>query len=483
MPDTFLGRITVYTVQGCPHCRKAKKTLKSLALPYTDVRLDLFPDIRREVVKKSGMNTVPQIYFNKILIGGNEDLNKLLQDKERLDKLLFSLKTNSFSLDWPIVPEKSDIAIITSFDDLPCETDEYVYLLRDLKQNSFVGTQRVGLKFYKQAFSGKDFFKWAAGCKGLDDVAALKLGQNLLERQLIFSLSDSKLFLPTSEIYQLISEDKSEALNSGTLSNCQPKEATELGEHLRRVILQLYETFLKEDGKSVDYSGIKKSEAFQSYTRLTKELVRVNIEKVSREEKLAFFINIYNALVIHSVIIRGSPNNLWTRYKFFNDSKYIIGGCVYSLQDIENGILRANRRGVGQISKPFGKNDPRLKVALDRHEPLIHFALVCGAKSCPPIKAYTSKNIYEELYLATSAFLESDSGCQVDLAKQTLKLSSIFKWYQGDFCHHETQLVDFVLNYMQPGSSKVKDMKKIVESKNYHIDFLPYDWTSNSSHI
>ena len=43
----------------------------------------------------------------------------------------------------------------------------------------------------------------------------------------------------------------------------------------------------------------------------------------------------------------------------------------------------------GQFSLPLKKTDPRLKVALETPEPLIHFALVCGAKSCPPIKTYS----------------------------------------------------------------------------------------------
>lgn len=43
--------------------------------------------------------------------------------------------------------------------------------------------------------------------------------------------------------------------------------------------------------------------------------------------------------------------------------------------------------------KPFGSSDPRLKVALETPEPLIHFALVCGAKSCPPIKTYSAEVI------------------------------------------------------------------------------------------
>ena len=130
---------------------------------------------------------------------------------------------------------------------------------------------------------------------------------------------------------------------------------------------------------------------FASYVKATAQLQRVDVNSLSREEKIAFFINIYNALVIHANVARGPPTNIWQRYKFFNYTSYIIGGYLYCLQDIENGVLRANRRGIAQFRRPFGSKDPRRKIALNRHEPRIHFALVCGAKSCPPIKTYSAQ--------------------------------------------------------------------------------------------
>ena len=76
--------------------------------------------------------------------------------------------------------------------------------------------------------------------------------------------------------------------------------------------------------------------------------------------------------------------------QFFNTVNYIIGGHSFGLNQIENGILRSNRKAIGAVTKPFSKSDPRLRVALPAPEPKIHFALVCGAKSCPPIKTYTA---------------------------------------------------------------------------------------------
>ena len=64
---------------------------------------------------------------------------------------------------------------------------------------------------------------------------------------------------------------------------------------------------------------------------------------------------------------------------------------MYSLNDMENGVLRANRKPVAALRRPFSQNDPRLEVALSEPEPKVHFALVCGARSCPPIKTYSAQ--------------------------------------------------------------------------------------------
>lgn len=234
---------------------------------------------------------------------------------------------------------------------------------------------------------------------------------------------------------------------------------------------------MSSDGKKVNYKGISTASEFKMYLKLTKELIRVDIEHATREEKLAFFINVYNALVIHANIVLGPPTNLWQRYKFFNTVRYIIGGHEYSLQDIENGVLRANRKGVGQFRLPFGNNDPRRKIALEKNEPLIHFALNCGAKSCPPIKTFSANGIDEQLKMAAEAFIDNDDGCTLN--KNTIKLSKIFSWYKEDFGKNNTELVHWICNNMGMGDKKAK-MEEILASKNFSVSFLDYDWGVNS---
>jgi hypothetical protein len=99
------------------------------------------------------------------------------------------------------------------------------------------------------------------------------------------------------------------------------------------------------------------------YLRIVEELQRVEIWDMSREEKLAFFINLYNMMAIHAISILGHPEGTLERRKLFGEFKYVIGGSTYSLSAIQNGILRGNLRPPYNLKKPFGAKDKRSKVS------------------------------------------------------------------------------------------------------------------------
>ena len=120
------------------------------------------------------------------------------------------------------------------------------------------------------------------------------------------------------------------------INQCAQRKAEEVAEDLRKLILQIFAAFLSPDGKSVNYKGIKESQMFETYKAMARELQRVDLKELSKEGKLSFFINIYNALVIHGNIERGTPTNTYQRYKFFSTVSYNIGGLVFSLNDIGN---------------------------------------------------------------------------------------------------------------------------------------------------
>ncbi|CAG2211928.1 unnamed protein product [Mytilus edulis] len=345
------------------------------------------------------------VEINREIVDGRFDTELIITDKPTFAALVKEVQENEVPTSGPQPPDPSTALEETELSGFTCELDEYAQLVKDLRASGLIKDNRQGLlTVHKNSFSGKEFVDWIVKTKELDRSIALEMGQALIDKHFGHNVKSKETFQDADVYYRLLDDDESEALNSGTMSDCEPRPAGEVGEDIRKLILKIYNVFLSKDGRKVNYKGITASSEFEVYKTRTKELQRVQVATASREEKLAFFINIYNALVVHANVVKGPPNGLWQRYKFFNTVKYIIGGHSYSLQDIENGVLRANRKGVGMFTKPFSKSDPRFKIALEKHEPLIHFALVCGAKSCPPIKTYSVEHIYGELKGAAEAF-------------------------------------------------------------------------------
>ncbi|XP_049449781.1 uncharacterized protein zgc:152951 [Epinephelus fuscoguttatus] len=481
-----LGRVTVYSIQGCPHCVQAKATLGRLGVPVCDVDVGRHPELRARVKELTGRTSVPQIFFNNIHVGGNDDLQKLAP--EELQRLVNLVKKEPLPADAPPLPEEIQQEETAGETDgeFMCERDELADLVEDLKHGNVIGSHRRGLTVYKKSFSGDQLVDWLQKEKGMARAEASSTGQALLQKKYMVIVrgcgqQDGSFAEGKDTLYRLLEDDPHSALNAGQTAACSPIQAAELSLLVRELILKLFSEHLSADGKTVDYKGMSVNPAFERYCELAIQLQRVELLSLSREEKLAFFINIYNALVIHGYLRLGAPTNMWQRYRFFNYVSYLIGGEVFTLQDIENGVLRGNRKGVAQLLKPFSKTDPRLQVALPDAEPLIHFALNCGAKGCPPIKTYTPQDIDSQLRTAAEAFLENDDACMVDSGKREVRLSQIFKWYKADFGGTDEKLLKWVVEHMGD-SPKKTSLQGVLSAGKTKIIFLPYDWSTNSSH-
>ncbi|XP_029967955.1 uncharacterized protein LOC115403242 isoform X1 [Salarias fasciatus] len=483
------GRVTIYSIQGCPHCVQAKATLGRLGVPVCDVDIGTHSELRAKVKELTGRSTVPQIFFNNVHVGGNDELQKLAP--EELQRLVNLVKDEPLPVDAPPLPQNTESEDTAGENDgaFNCEQDELAPLVQDIKHGGVIGSQRRGLTLHRKSFSGSQLVDWLQKEKGMGRAEAFNTGRALLQRKYMVSVHGSgkqdgsfdeeKGAMDT--LYRLLEDDPHSALNAGQTASCSPVQASELSLILRELILKLFSEHLSADGKSVDYKGMSASPAFERYCELAIQLQRVELLSLSREEKLAFFINIYNALVIHGYLRLGAPTNMWQRYRFFNYVSYLIGGEVFTLQDIENGVLRGNRKGIAQLRRPFSKTDPRLQVALPDAEPLIHFALNCGAKGCPPIKTYSPQDIDGQLRTAAEAFLENDDACMVDSGKREVRLSQIFKWYKADFGGTDEKLLNWVLEHMGD-SPKKTSLQGVLSAGKTKVSFLPYDWTTNSSH-
>lgn len=483
------GRIVIYSIVGCPHCLQAKSTLKEKNLPFVDVSVDRFPpNVRAWVKEKTNKTSVPQIFFNKTYIGGNAELQTLIKNEAKWQEMLDEVTNNQAPDDSdPLLPNPSEALDASSHAvkaDFHCEMDEYSTLVNDLKESGIVNDKKqscfvVFSKKVKDTFTAKDFIDWVMKHKAIDEAKALELGQELMNRKFIFSLDKNSSFKNDVSYYQLGSGFSAQALNKDQVNNCAQRQAGEVAEDLRKLILEIFASFLSADGKKVDYKGIKESAMFENYKAMARELQRVDLKQLTKDDKLAFFINIYNALVIHGNIEKGTPSNTWQRYKFFSTTSYDIGGLNFTLNDIENGILRGNKASMATLYlTPFAQNDAKLEYALEQVEPRIHFALNCGAKSCPPIKTFTSANIQEELKTATESYLENDDAIIIE--QDTVHLSMLFKWYASDFGQNKGEILAWIKDQMGDNADKKEALENALKNVDaVKVKYITYDWGHN----
>jgi hypothetical protein len=194
--------------------------------------------------------------------------------------------------------------------------------------------------------------------------------------------------------------------------------------------------------------------------------------------KTAFLINLYNLMVKYAFVKLGIPSTDLLRLSFYENVCVNIGGTDFSLNDLEHGILRANSRAPYKMLKQFALGDSaRKKLALEKIDPRIHFALNCGAKGCPAVKRYTVEALDEELRLAAMAFCEQETSVSVDEKNNTLGLSKIFNWYMTDFAGSKNELPSKIVQYLR-GEKKEK-LERMIQTGKVNVKFLEYDWSTN----
>src|SRR4029079_18314415 len=126
-----------------------------------------------------------------------------------------------------------------------------------------------------------------------------------------------------------------------------------------------------------------------------------------------------------------------------------VGGSVLSLDDIEHGVLRDNRRRPWPPWRAFAAGDPPRAPTVRPPDPRFHFAITCGAASCPPVGVYTADAIDSQLDLATRNFVNQEGV----LACESAACSRIFKWYSADFAA-AGGLANFLLRHLDDGPAR-----------------------------
>lgn len=238
---------------------------------------------------------------------------------------------------------------------------------------------------------------------------------------------------------------------------------------------------IDESGRHVDYARLAESPAFAVYRRLTPALCELNLAHIiTRNERLAFWLNLYNALVIDGVITYGVRHSVAEGrlgvLAFFRRAAYGVGGLRFSCDDIEHGILRGNRGHPVLPGRQFGASDPRRASIIDLPDARVHFALNCGSGSCPPIGVYEADQIDAQLTLATRSFLDQEAA--LEKLRGELRLPRIFRWFARDF-GGRPGIVAFLLHYLPED-----DRRAWLEAQGPHarLGYHRYDWSLNVLH-
>jgi hypothetical protein len=197
----------------------------------------------------------------------------------------------------------------------------------------------------------------------------------------------------------------------------------------------------------VDYQGIKANDLAKLVTYL-ETVSKAQSSQLPKRDKLAFYLNAYNAIVIKAVIDHLPLSNVMKITGFFKAKRYSVAGRSLTLDALENQIIR-----------------PTFK------DPRIHFALVCGARSCPPLmsRAFAAKTLERDLDRLATRFI---NGPAVKITGASVAISKLFEWYAQDFKDSAGSVEKYLAKYRQA------DAERLTQA-GQRLSYQPYSWALN----
>ncbi|MCY4155040.1 MAG: DUF547 domain-containing protein [Gammaproteobacteria bacterium] len=222
---------------------------------------------------------------------------------------------------------------------------------------------------------------------------------------------------------------------------------------------ELLDSYLKTDDPSgihlFDYGALKANEADRKkLSAYLKSLAGVDPRNYSRNEQMAYWINLYNALTIFVIVPRYPVESIKDiksgviDFGPWNLELFPLQGDKLTLNQIEHGILR-----------PIWQ-DPR-----------IHYAVNCASLGCPNLaaQAYRADNLEQLLEQGATDYINHLRGARVDNGK--LVISSIYDWFEEDFGGNAAGVIAHLKQYARP------ELAGELENFDKFDDY--YDWKLN----
>jgi glutaredoxin len=515
------GRITIFTITNCVHCRRVKAALNVRGpIPYVEINLTEHAAARAHMVQLSNRSTVPQVFFNDEHIGGADETLELLEN----NKWHVSCALDTYEREIAAQPDPTDerlqrpaaTALLSpapprplrgSSSSIRLPNDESgkqwtvlemtTTLQRILPDQQTVVRNWTG---YRRSFTGhqavsafQQQFAWFT----VDD--AVELGRILKSLQILHQVHPSPALGLNDKGHERVAFDNSNAaiyrlqcrhtpaiLNSFCVwtDHCDVMDVMALQSRLRNQLNSILQDCADVATGRVSYRDARRHADYESFEEAVCELQTVDLFAMDVATRTAFIINVYNLMIDYAFVKVGIATSAWSRGQFFNTVSVTLSGLVFTLNDLEHGILRGNRPPPYARTEPFGPKDPRRPLALPC-DCRVHFALNCGAKSCPPVEHFTASALDEELRIVAESFCEpNDNARLVESAnghQRTLLLSKIMYWYQADFAPSLSQLPTAILPFLR--GEKQQQLENAIRDQSLplKVKFLPYDWSTKAS--
>ncbi|GMH13851.1 hypothetical protein Nepgr_015692 [Nepenthes gracilis] len=208
------------------------------------------------------------------------------------------------------------------------------------------------------------------------------------------------------------------------------------------------------------------------------KLASIKLQSLSHQEKLAFWINVYNSCMMNGYLEHGIPGTPEMVVALMQKAAINVGGHLLNATTIEHFILRLPYHSKYTFSEG-AKNDgmtARSIFGLELSEPLVTFALSCGSWSSPAVRVYSASRVETELEVAKREFLQVAVGIS---ASKKLMIPKLLDWYLLDFGKDLESLLDWICLQL-PVELRKEAIKCLARGKHeplsHRVQVMPYDF-------
>ncbi|XP_073141216.1 uncharacterized protein [Henckelia pumila] len=220
----------------------------------------------------------------------------------------------------------------------------------------------------------------------------------------------------------------------------------------------------------------------RDFRSLISRLEEIDPGKMTHEEKLAFWINVHNALVMHAFLAYGIPENNMKRMFLLMKAAYNVGGQIVSADVIQNSILGCRMSHPGQWLRllfssrtKFKSSDARQAYAIVQSEPLLHFALSTGSHSDPAVRTYTPKRVYHQLEAAKEEYIRATFGIRKD---KKIVLPKIVEYFAKESGLCTGDIVQMIQQSLPESLRKtIRRRSKLAQSSRKNIEWVPHNFS------